>query len=172
MKYLSILMVAIVPLLAGCEYESPLTEEHTLPVDQTVLGLWEAFPDEGETPDPDERMMILRYSDTEYLIHYPTGKDVMYFRAYPIKIGNVSCVQLEALGSSDGPIDSGEKGRFHVASYQLKKGELTIKILNSKIVDNKLKGSEALKQAFLKHQDAPDLFTGPETFRRLKGKSP
>jgi len=69
MKHAVMLPVLAALLFAGCVYESPLTEENKISVDAAVLGLWE------EVKDGDGRMMILKYSDTEYLIHYPVGKD-------------------------------------------------------------------------------------------------
>jgi len=87
MKCKLALLTAAVLLITGCEYESPLTKEHNIAVDSAVLGLWEAIPDKGEEPKQNERMMVLKYSGTEYLIHYPVGKDGAYFRGYPIKIG-------------------------------------------------------------------------------------
>ena len=127
---LTLLAVAAL-LISGCEYESPLTKEHNIAVDPAVLGLWEAIPDEGKEPDQDERMMILKYSNTEYMIHYPVKDDGIYFRAYPVKIGDVSCVQLQAIGTGDGPPEKDEKSLFHVASYRLTGAELEIKILNT-----------------------------------------
>ena len=55
----------------GCEYEAPLTEDHPIAVDSSVLGLWEDIPDDGKEKEGNERMMIQRYSDTEYMIHHP-----------------------------------------------------------------------------------------------------
>ena len=98
-------------------------------------------------------MMILKFSSTEYIIHYPVRKNAMYFRAYPIKVGGVSCVQLQAIGSNEGPPDQGEKGLYHVASYQLSDAKLEIKLLNEKLVDDELKKSADLPLAFLKHKE-------------------
>ena len=113
MKSVVMLPVLAALLLVGCVYEAPLTKEHKIPVDSAVLGLWEPIPDEGEEPKQDERMMILKYSDTEYLVHYPLGKDGMYYRCYPIKIGDVSCVQLQVIGTEEGPPKTDEKDLFH-----------------------------------------------------------
>jgi hypothetical protein len=57
-----------------------LTEDHPIAVDSSVLGLWEVIPDDG-----------------------------IYYRAYPIKIGGVSCVQLQAIGTKAGPPDKKRK---------------------------------------------------------------
>ena len=168
MKILAAIMVVTVLLLAGCEYEVPLSEEHVIPVDSSVLGLWEYIPEEGEESDDVERMMILEFSDTEALIHYPIGEEGIYFRAYAIKIGEVSCVQLEALGTIEGPIPQDEKQRYHVMTYELADGILEVKLLNTELVDGELKSSEALRKAFLEHQDHQDLFNDPGRFRRVE----
>ncbi len=158
------LPVLLALLLIGCEYDSPLTKEHSVSVDSAVLGLWEEIHDEGGEP---ERMMILKYSTTEYLIHYPVGKDGFYYRGYPIKIGGISCVQLQIIGTKDGPL-KGEKEAFLVVSYQLTDGKLEIKILNTDLVDDDLKTTEALVQEFLNHKDNKDLFINPGRFKRIK----
>ena len=141
-------MTITILLLAGCVYEYPLTEEHTIPIDPAVLGLWQPIPDDGEKADPDERMLVMKYSDTEYFILHPTGKNSIYWRGYPIKVGGISCVQLKALGTNEGPVPPDEKELFNVASYALVDGQLVVKTLNTDLVGSKLKGSEALKKDF------------------------
>jgi hypothetical protein len=167
-KYILMLLVSVVLSCAGCIYEAPLTDEHAIAVDSSVLGLWEYVPAENEKPDAPERMMVLQYSDTEYLIHYPTGKGGMYFRGYPIRIGEVSCVQLQLIGSDEGPVDEGEKELFHVASYRLDAGELMVRTLNTELVAEDLKDSEALRAAFFRHQGDGALFADPGRFRKIQ----
>lgn len=168
MKHLMAFLSVAVLLLAGCEYESPLTKEHSIAIDSAVLGLWEPIPDEEEEPKQEERMMILKYSDTEYLLHYPAGKGGLYYRCYPIKIGGVSCVQLQVIGTGDGPPKKDEKDLFHVVSYQLANAELEIALLNTDLVDDGLKTTEALRQSFLKHKGNKELFTNPGRFKRIE----
>ena len=154
MKSVVVFLALTVLLRAGCEYTSPLTKEHNIAIDSDVLGLWEPIPDEGEESKQDERMVILKFSDTEYMVHYPFGEDGLYFRCYPIKIGGISCIQLQVIGSFDGPP---ENVLFHVVSYQLTNDELKIRILNTHLVDDDLK-----------HKDNKELFTDPERFRKIK----
>ena len=168
MKYVIALLSLAGLLLVGCEYESPLTKDHNLAIDSALLGLWEEIPDEGGNSEPDDRMMILKYSDTEYLIHYPTGDDGIYYRGYPIKIGGISCVQLQAIGTEDGPPETDEKDLFHVASYRLTNSGLEIKLLDTDLVDDALKTTDELVRAFLEQKDNKELFTDPGLFRRVK----
>jgi len=168
MKTFIPLLTTAVLLLTGCEYEAPLTTDHSLSIDPAILGLWEPVAKEGKSPNADERMLILKYSDTEYLVHYPPTEDGIYYRAYPINIGDVSCVQLQVIGSGAGPFGKDEKKLFHVAAYTLKDGELEIAVLNDKRVSNTLNTSEELKAAFLAHKADVDLFMPPQKFRRIK----
>lgn len=169
MRCVAVLLIAAVLFLAGCKYETLLTKEHAIAVDLSVLGLWEPQPDGREGPGANERMMILKYSDTEYLIHYPPGgNDEAYYRGYPIQIGGISCVQLQVIGTEDGMPKRDIKDLFHVVSYELKKGILEIRMLNTDLVGSNLKTSEALAQAFLNHKDNKDLFTNSVRFKQIK----
>ncbi len=169
MKYMIALLIAAVLLFVGCVYESPLTTEHNIAIDPTVPGLWEPIQDKGDVPNQDEQLMILKYSDTEYLIHYPPGgNDEAYYRGYPIKIGGVSCVQLQIIGTADGPLAKDRKDLFHVVSYQLTGSGLEIKMLNTDLVNDKLKTTDELRKAFLKNINNKGLFTDAVVFRKIK----
>lgn len=166
----AVIVVALVLSFTGCEYLAPLSEEHTIAVDPAVVGLWEEVPEGDRPPDPDDRMLILKYSDTEYLVHYPTRKDEMYYRAYPIKVNGISCVQVQLIGTADGDIKKGDS-RYQVVTYSISKGELEIKTLNTDLVDKNLRDTASIKEAFLKNRDNKNLFTNPGRFRRVKIKS-
>ena len=166
-KYIAALLIPVVLLFAGCPYEEPLVKEHVIPVDSSVLGLWEPQPDEGEESGTNERMIILKFSDTEYLIHYPPGgNDEAYYRGYLIKIGGISCVQLQIIGTEEGMPKKDAKALFAVVSYELKSGILEIRTLNPDLVDDELKTTDALAQSFLNHKENKDLFINPVRFRR------
>ncbi|MBE34727.1 MAG: hypothetical protein CMI16_04095 [Opitutaceae bacterium] len=169
MKFMMTFLAAAALLFTGCDYEVPLAKEPKSLIDPALLGLWVAIPDEGAVAEEDERILILRFSDTEYLIHYPVnGADETYYRCYPIKIGGVSCVQIEAIGTNKGHIPKDVKNIFEVASYRIENAELEIKLLNNDLVDGSLKTTEALKQSFLKHTSNIELFNDPGRFRRAE----
>ena len=167
---MSVIAVALVLCLTGCQYLAPLSEEHTIAIDPSIVGLWEEVPEGDKPPDPDNRMLIVKYSETEYLVHYPTRKDEMYYRAYPIKVDGIPCVQIELIGTADGNINKGER-KYQVATYTISNGELEIKTLNTDLVDKDLRDTASIRQAFLKNRDNKDLFSNPGRFRRVKGKS-
>ena len=171
MRVIAMLLVTTALSFAGCQYQSPLTKKHTISIDSSVLGLWEPVPEKGKEQNPNQRMMILKYSDTEYLIRYPLGEDGLsgqYFRGYSIKIGNVPCVQLQFIGFETGPPDKYGESPFLVLSYVLANGELEVKLLNTDLVDVELKDSKALRKAFIRNQGNKDLFTDHGKFRRIK----
>jgi hypothetical protein len=169
MRCIAALLIVTALFLTGCIYEKPLIKEHAIPVDSSVLGLWETQLDKGEESGVNERMIILKFSDTEYLIHYPPeGNDETYYRGYSIKIGDISCVQLQIIGTKDGIPEKDDKALFAVMSYELKKGILEIRKLNTDLVDDDLKTTEALVQNFLNYKDNKDLFIDPVRFKQLK----
>ncbi|MBU1181395.1 MAG: hypothetical protein ABIJ52_02755 [Pseudomonadota bacterium] len=170
MKYKVLFIVALAfSVFAGCEYESPLTNEHNIPVDSAVLGLWETVQDNSETAGSSEKMLVLKYSDTEYLVHYPIGDEAFYFRGYPIKIGNISCVQVQLIGDANGDIKKEER-KYQVVSYELSNGELEIKTLNTDLVNKDLKESNKLRKAFMKNRGNVELFQNPVKFVRCMKK--
>ena len=109
MKCMPVLMLGAILCLAGCKYEAPLVHEHTIPVDASVLGFWQPVPDGSGSPESSENMMVLQYSETEYCIHYSAKEEPMYFRGYPIRIGDVYCVQLQLIGMNNEPVDDKKK---------------------------------------------------------------
>ena len=170
MKYKILFLITLaLAVFAGCEYESPLTYEHNIPVDSSVLGLWETIPDKNETPGSGEKMLVLKYSDTEYLVHYPIGDEAFYFRGYPVKIGDISCVQIQLIGDTNGDIKKEER-KYQVVSYVLSNGELEIKTLNTDLVDKNLKESNNLRKAFVKNSGNMKLFQNPVRFMRCVKK--
>ena len=168
MRIVTALLIVTFLFLAGCRYEKPLVKEHAIPVDSTVLGLWELQSGEGQGPGSVERLVILKFSDTEYLIHYPPGgNDEAYYRGYSINLGGISCVQLQVIGTKDGMPKNDFKAAFTVVSYELKNGTLEIRTLNPDLVDDELKTTEALAQAFLNHKGDKNLFIDPARFKRI-----
>jgi hypothetical protein len=170
MKGCAVFLLTAFFIIVSCEYQAPLIEEHSIPIDSSVLGLWEEVP-RAKRPNPDERMLILKYSDTEYLILYPTQKDGLYYRGYPIDVGGIPCVQIQLIGSADGEDIKKEERGFQVISYKLSNGELEIRTLNTNLVAKNLKDSASLRQVFLKHKDNKELFSNPGKFRKIKEKN-
>jgi len=161
-SFLFVLMI----VLSGCEYSVPLVEKKDVPIDESVLGLWEQVPDKSESGKPADMMQVLKYSDTDYIVHYPTGKDGMYLRAYPVKIDDKVYVQTQLIGTKDGPAENKDR-KFHVVAYSVLGGVLEMKLLNSELVDKNLQDSAKLMESFLKSKDDKNLFKDPCRFKKI-----
>ncbi|MEP2775994.1 MAG: hypothetical protein ABJQ29_14140 [Luteolibacter sp.] len=169
MTTVPIITALLALLLAGCIYEAPLVAEHTVPIEPELVGVWQMVPKNGANSKPGERLLILKLSETEYLVRNPHNEDGLYFRAYPIKLGGKSCVQMEVIGTKDGAPDWGDHkpSPFMVASFELAEDNLVIRILNRKLVSEDLKTTATLQETFLKHKDSEELFADPAEYRRV-----
>jgi hypothetical protein len=165
MKHFLLFFVVLL-CVAACVYLEPLSEKQNIPIDPALLGLWEPVPEKNEPKPSGEWILALKYSDTEYMIHYKTGSDSMYFRAYPLKVGDISCVQLQLIGYDGGP-PAKKDPPYHVAIVTLNGDEATIRMLNTSVVGKNLAGP-ALREAFLKNSKNTDLFLEPAKFIRVK----
>lgn len=166
MKKFLLFLCVLLLTVAACEYHEPLSEKQNISIDPALLGLWEPVPEKNEAKPSGEWILALKYSDTEYMIHYQTRTESMYFRAYPIKVGDLSCMQLELIGSGDGPAEMGDAA-YQAASVTLSGDEATIRMMNTSVVSSNLRGP-ALREAFLRNAKNPDLFREPVKFRRVK----
>jgi hypothetical protein len=167
MKKWLIFILAIMLTIAGCEYQEPLSEKQNLPIDESLVGQWNAVPDSGDTSPVNDRIVVLKLSGTEYLVHYYTGSGSMYFRAYPLKVGNIECLQLHLLGYQDGRL-ARDDAPFQVAKYTLLGDTVEIRMMNTSIVGSRNSGSAELRDAFIKNQANDKLFRDPGKFRRAK----
>jgi hypothetical protein len=166
MRALTPVLALVLVLLSGCVYKAPVTTTHTIPVDPAVLGVWQAVPEPGKDLDADERMLVLKYSDTEYMVRYPSGKDAMFFRGYPIKLGNLRCVQIQLLGEKDQPVND-EDRKYQVVAYKLADGVLELRTLNADLISDRLATSADLLKAIKANIANPDLFKDPGKFKKV-----
>ena len=167
MKRISVLSTICMLILAACTYDAPLTEEHTIPIDQALLGVWEEVPEGEEKNNAPDRIAVLRFSESQYLVHNFNGDSGLYFRGYAIEVEGVPAMQLQFLGDDDGPVDETAGERFSVVSYGIVNGVLVVSELNTNLVSSELKDSEAIREAFIAHKDNVDLFTDPTIYRKL-----
>jgi len=165
MKNPILLFLFGIPLLAACVFDVPITTDHVISIDQTILGVWESVPTENDDP---VQTRIFQYSETEYLVHYLEDDWDIYFRAFPINIGGVSAIQLEVLGDKDEAVEKDAAERYMIATYRLLDNKLEVRTLNSDLVSPDIKDSELLRAAFLKHKENPGLFNDPGLFKRLE----
>ncbi|MFM8434349.1 MAG: hypothetical protein ACKOBP_03265, partial [Planctomycetia bacterium] len=92
MKLVTTLLAFIAATISGCVYEAPLTTDHTIAIDPALLGVWEVVPEEGAAADITAPLVVVPFSETEYLIHEQSGKDGRFFRGYLVVLGGVPCL--------------------------------------------------------------------------------
>lgn len=156
-------LVAI--LLNGCEYKTALTSDHTVPIDPAVLGLWQSVAAPGQTAETKAELQVLRFSDTEYVVHYATANAALYFRAYPVTVANLKLVQVELLGSQQGPAGD-TPGHFHVVTYAVQDGTLRMAVLNTAVVPATAASPDDLRRRLVAETANPRLFQEPQHFVR------
>lgn len=153
--------------LSGCSYEAPLEKDNKIKIDPALLGRWELIDSNSSTI---VQLLILKFSDSEYLINYREDQSGYYFRGYLIKIGNITCIQLQVLGNDSGPHKKDEKRLYLVATYQIKDKNLVVRLLNENLISNKLNETKTLKKEFLKNMKHEELFEEPGTFKPITEK--
>lgn len=170
MKHSICLLSMAIILTTGCVHEAPLTTEHTIAIDPALLGLWEQIPGEAKGDLEEDRMVIMRWSDTEYLVQVPLGAEGDFFRAYPVQVGGHSLIQAEYVGNYGRGLYPPDQTFFPIISHEMIEGILIFSILNPEVVDDQTVDSELLREAFLENKDRQDLFTPPVHYRRVEHK--
>ncbi len=166
MKKTSLILIVAALTMFGCVYKAPLAKKQKVKIDDSVLGAWQMVDEASKTAG---NLLVLEYTDTEYLVSYKNEDATMFFRGYPIKVEGVSCVQLQLVGTGEGSIKQ-EDRKYNVISYTAAKDALTIKLLNTEVVDPNLGTTEELKAAFKTNKDNAKLFSDPVKFTKAKAK--
>lgn len=162
MRKLLILLCLIA--LTGCQYDVPVVKDAKKDIDQKVLGLWESL--EKNSDDVKDRMLILKFSDREYLVHYPSNKtDGIYFKAFLIDVAGMTLVQLQCLATGKGELAGNDKN-YALARYTVNGEQLQFQLINTEVVSNKIKDSEKIKDEIENNKDNPELFDELVEFKR------
>ncbi len=161
MRSLTVLLSIL--LLGGCIYDVPLVEKAEVPVDPALTGIWQMIPDEGTLEDPDDRLVILPFSKTEYVAISGQSDAALYFRAYPVRLDGMELIQLEWL-----QVEPGGDERYHVCRYTLENGVLTVETLNDDVVGRRITDSKALCKTLLVNRDDPELFEDAARYQKLE----
>jgi WD40 repeat protein len=85
-----------------------------------------------------------------------------------VKVGGVSCVQLESIGPFEFDPDQNEDdstNRFAVATYQIKGDTLEFSLLSDDVVSGEITTSADLRKTFLENITNKELFEDPQKLR-------
>ena len=161
------LLAAVLPLLLlnSCVFEAPFEATAKIPADAGLLGRWVELRDKADgAPD---RMLVLQHSANEYVVEYPVGDKAMLFRAYAVELEGTRYIQVQLLGTADGPVKP-EDRKYHLLKVTVDGDTLAMRTLNQEVLGKDAKDTAHLKEAFAKHQDDPKLFNDAVKFQRIK----
>jgi hypothetical protein len=152
-------------LLNSCVFEAPFESEAKIPLDSKLLGRWEQVKDNpGDSPN---RMLVLQHTANEYVVEYPVGEKAMYFRAYGVELEGANYIQVQLIGTAEGPAKPEER-KYHLLKVSVEGDALDMRTINADLLGKNLKDSTAMKAAFKAHKADADLFQEPSKFKRLK----
>jgi len=168
MRKHSLITVLMVLFLTACDYDVPLVGEASLPIDQALLGTWEAIPGDRDEQESIERIVIRQESANLYVIEHVDGESIIYFKGWLAELKGIRFMQVEVTGDNDkGPVGTEDDNLFSVVSYALDNDKLVIRELNKDLVNADLADTAALQAAFVANKDDPSLFHNPGQFRKL-----
>jgi hypothetical protein len=151
-------------LLGSCVFESPFEKEAKIAVDPTLIGRWEQVSDDAKRAP--ERMLVLKHSDNEYLVEYPMGEKAMFFRAFAVELAGAEFIQIQLIGTADGPVKPGNR-KYHLVKVTVKGDSMEMATIDPDLIGREHADPTQMKAAFNEHKDDPKLFGKPEKFRRL-----
>lgn len=165
------LLVCLALLAVGCEYAVPLVADSEMPVDRSIVGLWQRVAREGESPrQHPEHLLVLPWSQTRYVVGYPAkSPHAMIANAALVDVADIRMAQLEWIGTIEGRLPENDN-TFQYATYTLDaddENRLTVRLLNSDVVTRDATSAADLNDAIRRNSDNPDLFRAPMVFTRV-----
>ncbi len=148
-----LLLPVVLMLLAGCDYEIPLSQTPSASANPALAGTWA-----GQLTDEKPVSMEVKTSGTDYLVTYTEGNNTLTFRGFEIKAGGLSLIQLA--------MKDNEKTLYFFVKYSVDLEELSIYRLNPEVVSAKCQTTEELLSDLTVHRNNPFLFTEPLKFTR------
>lgn len=165
MKYLYISLLAAFIFAMGCVYEEPFAKHDNSRIDEKLLGHWK-FSEDNKDKGKIE-MLIMKYSDTEYLVKYITGDNPFYFRAYNVTIGDIKAVQVQWIGLEKGILEQDSR-KYNLLKYTLDRDSLEIRFINDSLISKDIRNSSTLRDKVMENSKNPGLFNIPGKFERVK----
>lgn len=164
MKLLLTAAAALI-FLNSCVFESPFEADAKIAAEAKLLGKWDDVSDSADGRH--DRMLVLQHSANEYLVEYPLGEKAMVFRAYAVEMAGGKYVQVQLIGTADGPVKP-EDRKYHLLKIRVDEDALEMSTVNPEVFGKPAGDSARMKATFEKHKDDPKLFGEPVKFRRIK----
>lgn len=136
-------------LLAGCDYEVPLTAKPDRAVDERLIGDWVS---------PDSWIKV-RPFDTEYYMIFHNGG---FFRGWHSTVAGLSLITVQSI--------EGEGKHYAYLAYDLSADgkRLNLRFVSDEIVSKKIKDTAGMQKALEQHAKHPELLSELTPFTRLK----
>lgn len=140
-------------LLAGCDFNVPLTKTATRNVDSRLLGNWR----EQDAKDSD-LLTIRQLDDTTYIA--TINGDV--YRVHHSEVASRAFVTVQNLND--------DERKYCYYAWELSPGgaELTLRRVSPRVVPEEVASTEAAQQRIVENLDNPKLLVDPALFVREK----
>jgi hypothetical protein len=146
---------AAVLLLAGCDYDAPLTPAPTHPIDPRLLGDWEPV----KPADPkDPGMHVRQWDDATYAV----AIDSDVYRVFHSDFAGMAFVSAQDLNSS------ARKYCYYTWSLSADGTQLTLRRVRNELVPEKTMPAAAIQQLIKANLANPKLLDEPLFFTRKK----
>lgn len=145
------LIAAAVLLLAGCNYEVPLTARPTRNVDERLLGVW-LGGDEGK-----DTMVVRSLDDATYVV----AMDHDLYRAFHSEFAGTAFLSVQELNHD-------RLYTYITTTLSPDGNQLTLRTVSTKVVPEATKDRAALQKLIQANLANPALFGEPLVFTRKK----
>jgi len=149
------LAAASLLVLAGCDYEVPITAGPTRPVDPRLLGDWVSFDQEEQKMD---EMSVRQLDEFNYVV----GIDHDIYRAFHTDHAGLSFVSVQDLNSSS------RKYVYYVWRLSPDNSRLVLQRVRQELVPDTTKDSVAIQKLITDHVSDPKLLDKELAFTRKK----
>ena len=142
-------------LLAGCNYDVPLTAKPTHQADPRLLGEWVSFDKDEQKL---EQMTVRQLDDSAYVV----AMDHDIYRVFHSDFAGTQFVSVQDLNNSE------RKYAYYVWSLSADGQQLTLKGVRTEVVSEDTKGRDALQKLIKANLANPKLYGDPLVFTPKK----
>lgn len=146
-------VAAVCALLAGCDFNVPLTKVATRNVDTRLIGNWR------EQSEKESDLLTVRQLDDATYIATINGDA---YRVYHSDVASRTFVTVQNLN------DDERKYCYYLWELSPGGAELTLRRVNSRVVPEEVASAEAAQQLIVENLDNPKLLVDPALFVREK----
>ncbi len=144
-------------ILAGCDYEIPLSQTAASPANPALAGTWSGQSAEGKTVS-----LEIKTAGPDYSVVYTEGGDALTFKGFEIKAAGLNLIQMELQGTDS----SDSKNKYLFAKCELTPEGLSVYRLNVEVVSARCQTTAELLNDITVHRQNPRLFSEPLKFTK------